>query len=50
MSILKRVGRTKRRMDKMIDKMLPGKFYTLTFNGRSITRNGATWKKIKEAA
>lgn len=50
MSILKRVGRTKRRMDKMIDKMLPGKLYTLTFNGRSVTRNGATWKKIKEAA
>lgn len=50
MSFMKKVGRVRRRMDKMIDKMLPGKIYTLTFNGRSITRNGATWKKIKEAA
>lgn len=50
MSFLKRVGRNRRRLNKQVDEMEPAKLYTLTVGGKRMTRNGATWKKIKAAA
>ena len=50
MSFLKKLGRSKRRLATSVDKMEPKKLYTITINGKSMTRTGATWKKIKALA
>jgi hypothetical protein len=50
MSTLKKVGRRARRLSAKVDKMEPSKLYTITINGKSMTRTGATWKAIKQQA
>ena len=47
MGKMKKVGRRKRRIDKAIDAMHPGKLYTLGKGARSLTRTGDAWKKAK---
>lgn len=50
MSKLKKVGRRARRLGAQVDRMHPDKLYTITANGRSMTRTGRQWKEIKAKA
>jgi hypothetical protein len=50
MSKLKRIGRKKRRLDKGIDKMRPGKMYAITSGGKTVVLKGKDWKAIKQEA
>jgi hypothetical protein len=50
MSKLKRIGRKKRRLDKGIDKMRPGKMYAITSGGKTVVLKGEDWKAIKQEA